>query len=217
MLLYAGANVKATSRLGRYTPLHVASQGGAAPVVTALLARGAEVTATTGTGATRADAGGAVGPRRDGDGAARGQGRRQRGRAAHGQTALMFAAAYDRAEVVRLLVARGATVDVTSKVVDLAALTDPGDGEGRPPEPQGGPTRARPAAAARAAGSGRRGRRDAAVPLQRTHRHARAGCRRCISPRGRAPPPRRAPSSRPAPTSTCAARATGRRRSSSPR
>ena len=28
ILLYGGANVKATSRLGRYTPLHVASQNG---------------------------------------------------------------------------------------------------------------------------------------------------------------------------------------------
>ena len=39
VLLYAGANVKATSRLGRYTPLHVASQGGFAVVVKALLDR----------------------------------------------------------------------------------------------------------------------------------------------------------------------------------
>jgi ankyrin repeat protein len=57
----------------------------------------------------------------------------------------MFAAAADQADVVRLLVARGATVDLTSKVVDLAALTDPGDGEGRPPEPQGGAPAAAPA------------------------------------------------------------------------
>ena len=73
----------------------------------------------------------------------------------------MFAAAADRAEVVRLLVARGATADLTSKVVDLAALTDPGDGEGRPPEPQGGQAGAdrRPAAPRRAAR-----RRPAASP-----------------------------------------------------
>ena len=60
----------------------------------------------------------------------------------------MFAAADDRAEVVRLLVARGATADLTSKVVDLAALTDPGDGDGRPPEPQSGQAGARPRPAA---------------------------------------------------------------------
>ncbi len=40
ILLYAGANVKATSRLGRYTALHLAPRAGAAAVVAALLARG---------------------------------------------------------------------------------------------------------------------------------------------------------------------------------
>ena len=52
VLLYAGANVRATSRLGRYTPLHVASETGAAAVVRLLLARGADATAATSTGAT---------------------------------------------------------------------------------------------------------------------------------------------------------------------
>jgi ankyrin repeat protein len=151
-LLYAGANVRATSRLGRYTPLHVASQGGASAVVTALLARGAEVNAVTGTGATAlmlaaqsghvATVTALLEARADVNAVER----------AHGQSALMFAAAYDRAEVVRLLVARGATVDLTSKVVDLAALTDPGDGEGRPPEPQGGQAGAAPAAPRRPGG-----------------------------------------------------------------
>ena len=52
VLLYAGANVKATSRLGRYTPLHVASQGGFGVVVKTLLDRGADPNALTTTGAT---------------------------------------------------------------------------------------------------------------------------------------------------------------------
>ncbi len=136
ILLYAGANVKATSRLGRYTPLHVASQGGAAAVVTALLARGAEADATTSTGATAlmfaAQAGHVPTVTALLDATADVNATEQ----AHGQTALMFAATADRADVVTLLVSRGAKTDVTSKVVDLAALTQ-GDGEGRPPEPQG--------------------------------------------------------------------------------
>src|SRR5436305_7410861 len=37
MLLYAGANVGATTRIGQYTPLHLASQAGSAAVVEALL------------------------------------------------------------------------------------------------------------------------------------------------------------------------------------
>src|SRR5262245_16567510 len=39
-LLYAGANVRATTRLGGYTPLHLASQSGSAPVIDALVSAG---------------------------------------------------------------------------------------------------------------------------------------------------------------------------------
>ncbi|HEY7819457.1 MAG TPA: ankyrin repeat domain-containing protein, partial [Vicinamibacteria bacterium] len=41
MLLYAGANVKATTRLGAFTPLLLASKNGQAPMVLALLDAGA--------------------------------------------------------------------------------------------------------------------------------------------------------------------------------
>jgi ankyrin repeat protein len=47
LLLRAKANVKATTRIGAYTPLHVASQGGSAPIVKALLASGADARAVT--------------------------------------------------------------------------------------------------------------------------------------------------------------------------
>ena len=63
MLLYAGANAQATTRLGGYTPLHLASKAGKAEVIAALLDHGAKVNATTSTGATAlmlaADAGSA--------------------------------------------------------------------------------------------------------------------------------------------------------------
>src|SRR4051794_544706 len=36
VLLYAGANVRATTRLGGYTPLHLAGQSGSAAVIDAL-------------------------------------------------------------------------------------------------------------------------------------------------------------------------------------
>ncbi len=159
VLLYAGANVRATSRLGRQTPLHVASQNGAGAVVKALIARGADVAAASSTGATplmlAAQSGhvDAVTALLDAHADVNAV------ETANGQSALMFAAAFDRAEVVRLLTARGARTAVTSKVVDLAALTDPGEGDGRPPEPQPGQTGAQnqpPAAAAPPAG-GRRG------------------------------------------------------------
>ncbi len=79
VLLYAGANVKATSRLGRYTPLHVASQGGFGVVVKALIDRRGGPECRHHHRRDRADAGRAIGERRGGDGAARGSGRRERG------------------------------------------------------------------------------------------------------------------------------------------
>ncbi len=42
MLLSAGANIRATTRLGGITALHMASQGGHAQVVAALIAAGAD-------------------------------------------------------------------------------------------------------------------------------------------------------------------------------
>jgi ankyrin repeat protein len=154
VLLYAGANVKATSRLGRYTPLHVASQGGFAAVLQALLDRGADVNAATTTGATplmlAAQAGNALAVTALLDAKADANATEL----AHGQTPLMFAAAYDRAEVVTLLLQRGSQAGATSKVVDLAALTIGNDGEGRPPETAAAPAAAapvRPVAGPRAA------------------------------------------------------------------
>jgi ankyrin repeat protein len=43
MLMVAGANVRATTRLGTYTPLYLASQQGHAPVIQALITAGADL------------------------------------------------------------------------------------------------------------------------------------------------------------------------------
>jgi ankyrin repeat protein len=53
MLLVAGANVRATTRLGSYTALYLAAKGGYSDVVAALLAGGADPKAVTSNGATR--------------------------------------------------------------------------------------------------------------------------------------------------------------------
>jgi uncharacterized protein len=147
-LLYAGANVRATSRLGRHTPLHVASQSGASAVVTLLVARGADASAATSTGATPLMLAAQAGQTATVTALLEAKADVNAVERAHGQSALMFAAAFDRADVVRMLATRGATVDLTSKVVDLAALTEVGDGEGRPPEPQGAPVGTTPPVAA---------------------------------------------------------------------
>ena len=52
MLLYAGANLEATTRIGQHTPLHVAGRSGQAEVVQALLEAGADPHAESSSGAT---------------------------------------------------------------------------------------------------------------------------------------------------------------------
>jgi ankyrin repeat protein len=132
ILLVAGANVRATTRLGAYTPLHLASQYDHAAVVAALVGAGAEVDARTSTGATAlflaAKAGDVEGMSRLVAAGADVNARES----AHGQTPLMVAAGLDRPEAVTLLLARGADAGLTSSVLDLTALTAPSEGDRRP-------------------------------------------------------------------------------------
>jgi ankyrin repeat protein len=125
-LLYAGANVKATTRLGGYTALHLAAQAGEAAVIARLIAGGANAGTVTATGATplmlaaasgRADAVTLLLEQAGGDANA--------AESANGETALMFAAALDRADAIRELLAHGADAARTSKLVDLTAVSAP--------------------------------------------------------------------------------------------
>ncbi len=122
MLVYAGANVGATTRLGDYTPLHLAAKSGSAAVVATLLEAGASATATTSTGRAQpihfaAAAGSAESVaallRSGADPDAREQVRQQ--------TPLMFAAALNRVDVIRTLVAAGADVALSAQAIDIAA------------------------------------------------------------------------------------------------
>ena len=55
MLIYGGANVEAVTRIGHYTPLHLAAKTGSGPVVRALLKAGANANAkSTNSGVTAA-------------------------------------------------------------------------------------------------------------------------------------------------------------------
>ena len=121
-LLYAGANVRAMTRIGNYTPLVLAARNRYAAVMAPLIAAGADPNTKTGNGTTvlmLAAASGnvdavtllldkgadvnATEPVRD-------------------LNAAMFAAASNRAQVVALLAKRGADLTATSKVTDLASL-----------------------------------------------------------------------------------------------
>ena len=123
MLLVAGANVRATTRINGYTPLFFAAREGNAAVVAALLEAGADAKAVSVTGSTpvmlAAGAGNVEAVQRLLDAGADIDAKER----ARGQTALMFAAAYNRVDVIKLLTRRGASVAMTSKVVDLFDLT----------------------------------------------------------------------------------------------
>lgn len=118
VLLVAGATRDALTRVGAYTPLHLASQRGHGVAVARLLEAGAKVGAVTSTGvqplhlAAQAGDVGAVKALLD------------RGAeidavdTTHGRTALVFAASKDRREVLTLLAARGANLQATTTVVD---------------------------------------------------------------------------------------------------
>src|SRR5688500_2627517 len=128
MLLYAGANVGARTRIGGYTPLHLAAQVGHANVIAPLVAAGSPVTAVTATGATAlmhaAHSGSTDAVRILIENGAD----PNVTETANGQTALMFAAA-DRVDVVKLLIARGADLHLTSRVEDFASLTITNDAD----------------------------------------------------------------------------------------
>jgi ankyrin repeat protein len=119
MLLYAGANLRATTRLHAYSPLHLASRSGHADTVKLFLDSGANATVTTTTGVTplmlaassgSADAVAALIVGRVDVNA------RETGR---GQTALMFAAAYDRTEAIQTLLANAADPEIASDTIDV--------------------------------------------------------------------------------------------------
>jgi uncharacterized protein len=155
MLIVAGANVKATTRLGSYTPLYLAGQQGHGKIIQALVKAGGDVKAGTPNGTTPLMAASASGEleavrvlvengadvnARDG---------------VRLQTPLMYAAASNRAAVITYLVSKGADLKATSKVSDLANLSREGAGFGGNPQVPGGAQGAPGAPGAQGAGARR--------------------------------------------------------------
>jgi ankyrin repeat protein len=121
-LLYAGANIRAATRIGGYTPLILAARQGNAEVIVPLVAAGADANSKTANGTSAlmlAAASGSVDAVRElldkgADVNAK--------ESVRGMNAAMFAAASNRADVVSLLAKRGADLKATTNVVDLNGL-----------------------------------------------------------------------------------------------
>jgi ankyrin repeat protein len=157
MLLAAGANVRATTRLGGYTPLLMAAELGHARSIEALIAAGADPKGTSANGVTPLMLASAAG-QPDAITALLAHGADVNAtEPTRGETALMFAAANHRVDAMRVLIAAHADVNAATKVVSLKSA---------PPSPeeeaylaalaaarggQGGP------ASGRGAGQGRAG------------------------------------------------------------
>jgi ankyrin repeat protein len=120
LLLYAGANVKATTRIGGYTPLLIASRDGDASMIETLLGAGADPNSATTNGTTAlmfaSAAGNAPAVKTL---VAKGANVNIK-EPVKGETALTFAAANGRADVIRELTAHGADIGVRTKVQDLS-------------------------------------------------------------------------------------------------
>jgi uncharacterized protein len=171
LLLTAGANARATTRLGSYTPLLMASEMGHAAAIEALLAGGADLQVKTASGVTPLMLS-----------AASGQADAVRALIAHGadvnaaesvrgETALMFAIANRRLDAAKVLIASRADVNAASKVVSLkTAPLSPeeeaylaaqagrgGRQSGRQQGDEGGQGAAPPQGSGQRGGGGRRG------------------------------------------------------------
>jgi ankyrin repeat protein len=121
VLIYAGATTDALTRVGAYTPLHLASSRGHATAIARLLEAGSKVGPFTATGVQplhlAAQAGNVESIKllldRGADINAKDK--------THGRTPLIFAASQDRLDALKLLLAHGADSRLTTTVIDYQA------------------------------------------------------------------------------------------------
>jgi uncharacterized protein len=125
MLLFAGANVKATTRLGGYTALMMAASQGHANVIAALLASGSDAKAANALGTTPLMLAAASGNPQAITTLVENGAELEAKEKTFGQTPLMFAAASNRVEAMKALIKAGSQIAATSKVNNVGNLSGP--------------------------------------------------------------------------------------------
>ena len=119
ILADAHARIEVTTRIGGFTPLHVASREGSAAAIKALLGAGADPNATNDTGVTPLHLAAMAGTP-EAISALLAKGARVDDREpTFGQTPLMLAAAEGRTQAVKILIEKGARVGALAKEVNL--------------------------------------------------------------------------------------------------
>jgi len=124
VLVYAGANTETRTRLGSYTPLHLAAENGHAEAIAALVAGEAKIGAQTANGTTPLHFAAASGDAEAVTLLLDAGAEIDAPEWASSQTPLMFAAAHGRVETARVLVARGADLGLATEVVDYVARSE---------------------------------------------------------------------------------------------
>ena len=119
ILAKAGARLEATTRIGAFTPLHVASREGSAAALKALLAAGANVSAASTNGVTPLHEAAVAGNPEVITALLDKGAQVDAAEPAYGQTPLMLAAAQGRLDAVKVLIQRGANVAAVAKEVNL--------------------------------------------------------------------------------------------------
>jgi ankyrin repeat protein len=174
VLLFAGANVKASTRLGGYTPLLLAAQQGHSAVIAALIAAGSDVKAANTLGTTPLMLAAASGDAASVTMLVENGAEIEAKEKTFGQTPLMFAAAANRPDAIAALIKAGADLKATSKVNNVGSLSGPeqeflaaasgsgnqagGNGQGRAGQVVAPGAQAAQAAPAAGGGGGRGGR-----------------------------------------------------------
>ncbi|MGH9144658.1 MAG: ankyrin repeat domain-containing protein [Vicinamibacterales bacterium] len=122
VLLHAGANVKATTRMGAYTPLILAARNGSPTAIVPLVKAGADVNARTSNGATSLMFAAGSGDVESVTALLDHGAEVNAIESARGLSAMMFAAAANRSGVIKVLADHGADLKATTKIIDLRNL-----------------------------------------------------------------------------------------------